>query len=204
MNRTSIINFYIRKYNFEKYLEIGVQYGDNIDNINAKHIDGVDPGSDQYNNRNLSDKVNYKMTSDEFFESIKDKNILYDFIFIDGLHEHPQVNKDINNSLNHLSPNGMIMLHDTLPSSFEAQEVPRKKKNWNGDVWKSVAELRCTRNDLQIATINTDEGCTLIKRGSQELYKEISLDKALTWEYFSGNKEKLMNIVTTNNLDEIL
>jgi hypothetical protein len=194
MTRTEIINFCINKYNFKNYLEIGVAGGENITNVNVEYKDGVDPGMGAYSN--LSSLVNYRMESDDFFEHIKDSNRKYDFIFIDGLHHTDQVDKDIENSLNHLSENGIIMLHDTMPNTYESQVVPRIQKVWNGDVWKSVVKLRFLEQNVCIMTLDMDQGCTLLKRGKQQLYDETTLDNALSYEYFKENKSKLMNVVS--------
>ena len=50
-------------------------------------------------------------TSDIFFENI-DKDQKFDIIFIDADHTYEQVVKDINNSMKHLSANGVIIMHD--------------------------------------------------------------------------------------------
>lgn len=197
MIRTDIINFLIYKNNFKNYLEIGVSTGDNISHIITENKDGVDPGVGIYSN--LSSLVNFKMTSDEFF-SKNEKH--YDFIFIDGLHETEQVDKDIFNSLKFLNKDGMIMLHDTLPASFENQEVPRKTRVWNGDVWKSVVKLKYNRPDLEIKTVDTDMGCTIIKFGSQKIIENLDLNTALTWDYFQNNKKTLLNIISVDEFKE--
>lgn len=191
MHRIDIINRYISKYKFEKYLEIGVADGICIERVSAKYKDGVDPS---YSHRR--GLVNHRMTSDEFFQKIEDSNILYDFIFIDGLHHTEQVDKDIANSLKHLSPNGIIMLHDTNPGSYESQLVPRTQTLWNGDVWKSVVKLRCSNPDLEIFTIDTDFGCAVLRRGNQKLYDKVPLNAALNWNYFCVNKKELLNLIS--------
>jgi hypothetical protein len=92
MQRFDIINYFIDKFNFVNYLEIGVYRGENIRKIKAIHKDGVDPGVEG----EMVPEVNYRMTSDDFFELIKDhEDIKYDIIFIDGLHHSDQVDKDI-------------------------------------------------------------------------------------------------------------
>ena len=62
----------------------------------------------------------YIQESDDYFSSL-DKTIKYDLIFIDGLHLEHQVDKDINNSLNHLSENGVIIIHDCNPITERRQ-----------------------------------------------------------------------------------
>jgi len=64
---------------------------------------------------NHSSKITHFETySDDFFNPIDDTNthILYDFIYIDGLHTPEQVIKDINNSCLRLLPDGIIWLDD--------------------------------------------------------------------------------------------
>jgi hypothetical protein len=98
IQRYHIINYLIEKYKLVNYLEIGVFKGENIREIKAIHKDGVDPGSEGY----VIPEVNYPMTSDAFFELIKEHDdIKYDIILIDGLHHADQVEKDIQNALNH-------------------------------------------------------------------------------------------------------
>ena len=107
IKRYDLINYLIEKNKFLNYLEIGVFHGDNIRLIKALHKDGVDPGHEGI----VAPEVTYPMTSDDFFELIKGHDIKYDIIFIDGLHHKEQVDKDIKNSLNHLVPNGYILLN---------------------------------------------------------------------------------------------
>ena len=55
------------------------------------------------------------MTSDDFFRDNKEK---FDLIFIDGLHETNQVDRDIENSLKFINKGGTILLHDCLPKKY--------------------------------------------------------------------------------------
>jgi hypothetical protein len=195
MNRTEIINFFIEKHKFQRYLEIGVSDGWNIEKVKAIHKDGVDPGPAEGGGP-LPTAVNYVMTSDSFFETIKNQNTTYDFIFIDGLHHSDQVDADIFNSLNALSDGGIIMLHDSLPPSYEHQLVPRMQDSWCGDVWKSIVKLRLSNPNLEIFTIDTDYGCTILKRGKQKIYDKVNIEAALNWNYFIPNKKELINIIS--------
>jgi len=200
MKRSQIINAYISKFNFKKYLEIGVFDGLNFASINAEYKDAVDPGSEGQ----LPECVNYKITSDDFFDSIKNSEIKYDFVFIDGLHITDQVDKDIENSLRHLNEGGIIMLHDGNPPNYNSQVVPRIQSIWTGDVWKSVVKLRFKRSDLSIFTINTDYGCVIIQKKESELYKNVSLETALTWDFFSKNKKELLNLISVEDFIKII
>ena len=136
--RSAAINKIISKYGLvnPKYLEIGVWHGTTFKDINTTIKDGIDPG--QYCDCQY---VNYKMTSDDFFENhIKTK---YDIIFIDGLHTAYQVSKDIFNSIQHLNDGGWIILDDVFPHSEYEQERLNLKKvgSQTGDVWKAVYNI---------------------------------------------------------------
>ena len=95
-------------------------------------------------------------------------------IFIDGLHEYDQVYKDIKNSIKFLKDDGIIILHDCLPSSIHHQAVPRYKSIWNGDVWKAVVNIR-TRPELDTITCCIDFGLSIIrkKKNQDQLYIKV-------------------------------
>lgn len=137
-NRHDIINFFSKPE--DKYLEIGIANGITFNKTHFIDKIGVDP-SPYFKNNTIIIK-----TSDIFFLEL-DKNIFFDIIFIDGMHQSEYVLKDINNSINFLSDNGKIILDDILPVSFDEQlKIPNKhiyidgilkaKQSWTGDVWK--------------------------------------------------------------------
>ena len=188
-----IINHIIKIKKMTSYLEIGVFKGYTIEKIQIERKDGVDPGFEGH----MSDFVNYKMTSDDFFSHIKYEE-KYDIIFIDGLHHSDQVDKDICNSLRHISDRGFIVLHDCNPPEEKLQTVPRQTALWNGDVWKSVVKLRCSDPNLDISVVDTDWGIGIIRRGSQVTYKKASMDACLQWSYFEKNREELLNMISVD------
>ncbi len=170
MFRFDIINKIISNNRFSKYLEIGVRNPDDCFNkINCENKDSVDP------NIEFKDAVvDYNLTSDKFFSELekgkldKEPDHKWDVVFIDGLHLSYQVKNDIENSLNHLSENGYIVLHDCNPPDwFHAREdylVNGQLFNWNGTVWKALYYFRANRPDLNICAVDTDWGCGLITK----------------------------------------
>ena len=156
ISRTEIINYLINKYSYKTYLEIGVRDPKtNFDKIKINYKDGVEPN---WLDAPISGNQ-YIQESDDYFSSL-DKTIKYDLIFIDGLHLEHQVDKDIKNSLNHLSENGVIIIHDCNPITElrqrEEYEINGEYPNWNGTTWKSWVKLRCTRLDLNMYVINVN------------------------------------------------
>jgi hypothetical protein len=198
VKRWDIINYLIKQNNYLNYLEIGVNDALCIRKINAPHKDGVDPYPGSEVGGGIYPEINYPISSDDFFEFIGGHNIKYDIIFIDGLHHSTQVDKDINNSLKHLQPNGTIILHDCNPPEYEIQLVPRKTGIWNGDVWKSVVKIRYTNPEVSVDVVDADWGVGIIQFGKQELYNKVLLEHALNYSYFDKHREELLNIISVN------
>ena len=186
--RYEIIQKLIDKKKYLNYLEIGCFKNDNFDKIKAKKKVGVDPISGG----------NVRLTSDDFFKINKD---FFDIIFIDGLHIFEQVRKDILNSLNLLNPNGMILLHDCLPSKNRDQMVPRSHENWNGDVWKAIVECRTLKN-IDTYTCLADQGLGIIfKRPNQNsLDLDVSNFKEMKFKDYYINYKSYMNIIEVDKL----
>jgi hypothetical protein len=195
MWRNDIINYLIKTKKFKNYLEIGVRIPDECFNkIECPTKHSVDPGHEKYYDPKIAEeyhKITYKFTSDKFFELLDmgsldlNKDYKWDIIFIDGLHLAEQVEKDILNSLKHLSPSGIIVIHDINPATIHtAREDYQYKVStnqfdkvtynfnlgyWNGTVWKTFYKMRTTRPDLEMYSVNTkDMGVGIIKKGSQE------------------------------------
>ena len=180
--RWDLINYLIRKFEYKRYLEIGVQSGMCFDYVKCDYKVGVDPNENH---------VKFKMTSDDFFEQNQDT---FDIVFIDGLHEAPQVFKDIVNALEVLTPNGIIVCHDMLPATELAQRVPRESSIWNGDCFRAFVQLRASRPDLAMCTINSEHGLGVIMNGEQELIDIEGIE--LNWSSFCKNREEWMNTMT--------
>lgn len=197
VKRYDLINFLIEKHSLINYLEIGVFQGENIRKVRAPYKNGVDPGAEGY----TVPEVDYPLTSDEFFELIKDHpDIKYDIIFIDGLHHSEQVDKDIDNSLKHLTEKGFIIVHDCSPISYEAQKVPRETIVWNGDVWKSIVKLRIQRRDVTVRVVDTDFGVGVITKKTSA---DFELKKIPDWEYFDKNRKEILTLISTDEFKKI-
>lgn len=169
MIRTSAINYLIKSRGYKSYLEIGLSWPHfNYNKIKCEHKESCDPyfpsTRDSLATRdNLPDEIKealtYLMTSDEMFDAMpEDKK--YDIILIDGLHTEGQCCKDIANSMAHLNPGGVILVHDTIPANKKSQEEDSDELLWVGTVWKSVVKLNNT--NITFHTIKEDVGLTII------------------------------------------
>ena len=204
------INHLIKINKFTKYLEIGVDDpAGNFHQVVCEHKHSVDPCVEFE-----TDDVDFKNTSDDFFELLDNnkldlpKDYKWDVVFVDGLHISDQVERDINNALNHLSPNGFILVHDANPPSIHHAREDYYLANgvrapWNGTVWKCIYKLNATRKDLIIHTVvplgedandnDTGWGLTVISRGEQEC---CDFDNSF-YEYrtFEKNRAKHLNLI---------
>lgn len=191
-SRQAFINKAISMYKDCKYLEIGVADNFVFNSIPLKIENkyGVDP----------LEGGNYRMTSDEFFKQNND--LKFDVIFIDGLHEYEQCQKDCLNSMKHLNDGGIIFFHDFLPRSYFEESVPRKQTAWTGDVWKVAVELNHSIN-VEFKIINIDMGIGVLKVNENSKYQKIENLKNEGFKEYLNYKDKLPIITSEEGLDFI-
>ena len=134
----------------DKYLEIGVEYGECFNGTHFLHKTGVDPDPKFVPSQN---QTLCKLTSDDYFQHLfitdLERTTKFNAIFIDGMHQVEYIIKDINNSLKVLADDGLIFVDDILPFNYNEQlKIPIKHyyengilkygENWTGDIWKVV------------------------------------------------------------------
>lgn len=193
MSRMDVINALIEKNNYKTYLEIGCQNDICFNAIKCEVKIGVDPEKGG----------THRMTSDKFFDTHKHSN--FDIIFVDGLHHSEQVYKDILNSLQILNEGGIILCHDMIPSSEEAQIVPRITKHWNGDCWKAFVALRCNNDGeyLEMKTIQTDCGLGIIRKSKEKIERLKIFYPELRYKEFELHQKNWLNAITVEEFKEI-
>jgi hypothetical protein len=184
MKRTDVINHLIKSIAAKKYLEIGIAGGENFRSIDCEYKVGVDP----------SVNTQYKMTSDEFFGQNKEQ---FDVVFVDGLHQRDQVYKDVMNALDVISESGIIICHDTNPQEDFNQTEEFNGSIWNGTCWKAIVDLR--KNPLlDIYTIDTDYGCTVIKyTKTPQATLDVTEDE-ITFENFAKKRKEWVNLISVD------
>lgn len=192
MLRTDIIQKFISKRNYKSYLEIGTYRNVNFDKITIDNKVSIDPDPEA--------KATYQMTSDEFFAVNQDK---FDIVFIDGLHEHNQVYKDIQNSLKFLNPNGVIILHDCMPKNEKMQLWDNKShqfEEWTGDTWKAYYKALNEIN-YKVYVLDTDYGCGVIDTShpKPKLAHIVDMEELTYQDYLNLKEENKYNIVNPNS-----
>lgn len=200
MNRWDIINKLITVFKAEKYLEIGIRKGHCFNQVKCKTKIGVDP--EPLFETNKPGEVIYAMPSDRYFA--KAPEAPFDIVFIDGLHEASQVERDIRNALKYLNHSGAIVCHDMNPRSYQAQFVPRQTKQWNGDCWKAWVQLRTDKitRGAEMFVVDTDEGCGVIIPHSPNPTGQISFNRSPVYEEMANQKERFLNLISIDEFNK--
>jgi len=186
--RYDIINQFIRERNYTSFLEIGTNHGETYTRITTPIRISVDPEP--------KSPATFRMTSDDFFAMNENLHMTFDIVFIDGLHTCDQAYRDINNALAILNPDGVIIVHDCLPTN-EIMQTPADSYPggvWTGDVWKAFVKAR-SESPYLTYTIDQDFGCgiidTTVKRKKPKLPSDMS---AMTYEQYRMNRDRWLNV----------
>ncbi|MBY8967162.1 class I SAM-dependent methyltransferase [Algiphilus sp. NNCM1] len=198
MDRITLINELFRKTTYERYLEIGCQNGHSFFPIRAKFKTAVDPyiqispETRKYWFAEIPENRTAKFfeeTSDHFFNTkhtYLQENGPLDVVLIDGLHTFRAALNDTLNSLQFLSDDGVIVMHDCLPphaaAALNTNDFPTEGElinvagwtgEWCGTVWKAIVYLRHAHPDLlDVFVIDTDYGLGIVR-----LKKKLQLNK---------------------------
>jgi len=202
MTRHEIIQKLINKINAQSYVEIGLGGGEGFMEIKCPQKYGVDP---QYGDFDFAKgtrcaiKPTHMMTSDQFFAQNKET---FDVIFIDGLHHSDYVERDIINSIHALSDHGYIVCHDMNPTDKNMQIIPRTQGLWTGDCWKAWVKTRTVNPNVNMFVVDTDFGCGIIQKGSQELLDLNGLE--MSYENLEANRQKWLNLISVDEFNQKL
>ena len=201
-SRTEVINFLLSlKQSETYYLEIGVNNPEqNFNHIEANKKYSVDPGIEFKPN-----PVDFKLTSDEFFEKLSDNEILsndirFDVIFIDGLHLAEQVDRDIANALKYIKNDGFIVLHDcNPPTEWHARELVQYYNSpargfWNGTTWKAFLKWRFN-SSVNSCCIDSDYGIGILSKEYQIGKNIESVNPFFEYKVLDDNRKILLNLI---------
>jgi len=237
MYRWDIINHFIKENNYSTYLEIGYYKGWSFEQIDIRKRPGkylkvaVDPNpsaNEYQENMKYGDEEDFtfkgdnwsirnriiKITSDDYFYKLP-KNERFDIIFIDGQHEANQVLRDLINSCVHLSPNGTIVFHDMLPTSYEMITTGTQLGEWTGDVYRIGMILSKLCNSDKFYVVDTDYGVGVLKPGGElKLSGDLNQIEYLgrgpraktydPWQAFSEQRNLHVNVVSIDKFKDSL
>jgi hypothetical protein len=210
-SRTEIINFLLSLNKKDTcYLEIGVRNPENnFNHIKASTKYSVDPGIDFAEN-----PVDFKMTSDEFFQKLSANEVLsedmkFDVIFIDGLHLAFQADTDIENAINHIKDDGFIVLHDcNPPTEWHARESYRYINTpageiWNGTTWKAFLKWRFNAS-INSCCIDSDWGVGILSKNYQIGKNIESTNPFFEFSLLEENRKAYLNLIDFEDFKRVV
>ena len=164
VSRAEVINKLGRLFaNGLAYLEIGVDEGTTFFAVEARTKVAVDP---RFRFSIVDAKLKepksqfHEVTSDFYFGNIASEKTKFDIVYLDGLHTCEQTLRDFTNALNFLAPEGIIVIDDVVPNSYQAslpdQRASFKVKDfvkstdnsWMGDTYKLVFLIEVILSEL--------------------------------------------------------
>lgn len=202
----SMINVFAKMFNCSTYLEIGVFEGKTFRAVDMPLKVAVDPAF-RFDPAAYASEGHYyySLPSDDFFASFpnmpdadafrdEEGRILWDIIFIDGLHTYEQTLRDFENSLKFSHENTIWIMDDTVPSdpysALDDQELALKLRkacgciggSWHGDVFKALLVI----HDLYPGF----SYCTVMDRGNPQtvLWQAPALESR-TRRFLGGSEE---------------
>ncbi|MEB4212029.1 class I SAM-dependent methyltransferase [Mycobacterium sp. 94-17] len=232
MDRIEVVQSALKGRVRPLYLEIGVSRGSAFRRISADEKIGVDPAFklSARARRDAGAKARatryVETTSDAFFAGetglLESRGI--DVALIDGNHTYAQALRDVENTLRYLRDDGVVVVHDCNPASarigvpaasyaeFCAKSRVRQLLSpvvqlaWSGDVWKTIVNLRSTRDDVRVAVLDCDRGVGIVRKGSADSRLSYSAGQieALGYADLAADRRGLLNLKPPTYLDEFL
>jgi predicted O-methyltransferase YrrM len=144
----------------ERYLELGVRDGRCFKQISslATEAIAIDVAPLSFT---LPENATYlQMYTDEYFEQIRDSDIVFDMVFIDADHSFEQSYKDFLNVKDKVIPDGFVFFHDTYPYE-EFMIAPQFSNN----CYKTAIEIRNNfHNEWEVLTLPFNPGVSIAKK----------------------------------------
>jgi len=190
--RRKVIIEIINYFKFNSYLEIGLRNGDSVFNhvpCKIKYSVDINPDS----------KPSYCGTSDSFFSQSKITDIKWDCIFIDGWHVIDFVYRDLINSVRHLTENGVIFLHDILPTKYEYTLE-------SGDIncqtaWKIIPYILKHHPELRVCSIaDGNAGIGVVVKGNRIKTLDVNFNQFYDYNLMDKNRKLSQNVIDYNDL----
>jgi hypothetical protein len=225
MNRIDVIRRAFETNQGSTYLEIGVSRGKTFGKIEAPLKIAVDPhfrfwvplmGRIRAARHSQSGELYYRMESDLFFWNhgpyFQERGL--DVVLVDGLHAWQQAYDDVIHCAELLNDRGLIVMHDCSPATAvaaaptlaEARAMPEYDGGWNGDVFKSVLELRARAEGLRVCVLNCDHGLGIVTQGEPSNRLDLATDEidGMSFEELDRSRKELLDLRPPEAIEEIL
>lgn len=144
----ALIPLLVKGIGAEKYLEFGTHLNETYNKVKCKRKWGVDI--------NAKIPACFKMTTAEFILEHAARCGPFDFVFIDADHSAEAVLADFYGIWPYVSPEGLVICHDTNPQ-YPEDTIP----GLCGDAWKSAQEISKRHESV---TLPYHPGLTIIRK----------------------------------------
>ncbi|OGE25566.1 hypothetical protein A3C32_03595 [Candidatus Daviesbacteria bacterium RIFCSPHIGHO2_02_FULL_41_14] len=149
------------------YVELGIESCLTFNQIipYAKHLIGVDNNPEAGKNMQPSTKTQFiPLSTNEYIKTLKKHPIAIDLLFIDADHDAKSVLQDFKNFFPFVTDQGIILLHDSYPSSWEAT-IPRSSST----CYQAIQKLAQKQHGFEMITIPLSPGITICRKFSCHL-----------------------------------
>lgn len=169
-------------YEAPRYLEIGVQTGKCFRAVRAARKVGVDPTFqfdwEAYEAETKGCSLP-PLRSDTFFGEVAGIDDVFDVIFLDGFHTAEQTLRDFNSAVMHLTPKGIVVIDDVVPTSYAAslpdpaaaarvrEAAGEAGNSWMGDVYRLVFFIDSFHQAFSYRTVTDHHGQLIAWRASR-------------------------------------
>lgn len=195
--RKDIVQSFIDVRGFTSLLEIGARAVDSLGSVDVQHMVSV--------NKDFSlDGAIHETSRDYFF--VDGAASRHDIIYIDGCHLSENVAHDIRESVRHLNPGGVVVIHDCLPDDEKYGSRTYNFGRWFGDAWRAVIEYFSVSPYL-CYTVDTDCGCGIVDtkfhrdmRHRIETINRMDLD----WSDFANNRDRLLRVINKTSFRDAI
>lgn len=220
VRRDRVVQRLLELYERPRYLEVGVGTGATFHRVEAPTKVAVDPKflfDHEDGDQRDAAATYHQITSDEYFGGVIGTDEKFDVIFLDGLHTFEQTLRDLINALDHLQPDGVIVIDDVRPPTYLASLADREKyfevrawlevtdKRWMGDVYKLVYFIDTFFQQLTYRTIRNNHGQAVVWRQRREAVAQRTVGEtdAVTFEDFVTSQDVLRLARFGTILDEV-
>jgi len=153
------------------------------------------------------------LDTSQCIRQIREQGLRFDIIFIDAWHEYEIARRDFENALSLVRDRGIVVAHDCLPEGGEEACSPYRdgKFIWAGVSYKHYFDELSSRNDLWYCTVDTDNGCGMVRkwpkthlyrRGADsdpDLVREwrsLGSNYGAAYKFYELHRNTMMNVVT--------
>ena len=148
----------------ESYLEFGTHLNETIGKVRCERRYGVDKNPVEIIPSFGATARFFKMTTKQFIENHAEQHAPFDFVFIDADHDAKAVEEDFMGIWPHVSPEGLVLLHDTNPET-----VSDTDPKLCGDAWKFSKVLQTETDyfdnvEFEAVTLPYHPGLTIIRK----------------------------------------